>query len=75
MWFRVTGDGYAGSSGTYFRTSSLSASFPCSASMRMAIAVNCLLIEPMLNRVSAVIGVPFSTLARPYVLSVVNSPR
>ena len=54
-----------GTSGTYFRISSSSESFPCCASSTIADAVNCFATDPLSNTDAAVIGTPYSRFADP----------
>src|SRR5579884_1639807 len=53
--------------GTYFPSGSESASFPCSFNCKIAAAVNCLVIEPISNRVCTSTGafVPISRTPKP----------
>jgi hypothetical protein len=54
-----------GLSGKYFEAKSSTLSLPCSASCRMAAAVNCLVMEPSRNLVRGVLGTSSSRLAIP----------
>ena len=55
-----------GALGIYFLTLSVTASLPRSCRIKIAMAVNCLVIEPRRNLVLAVQGTSCSRLAMPY---------
>ena len=63
---RVIGPPKSGTSGTKARTSSSSETLPSSSRSKIAIAVNCLVIDPTLKTVAGVIGTPCSRLAMPW---------
>jgi hypothetical protein len=64
-WRMVIGRHFSGQSGRYLQIESSTLSLPRSCNIMTAIAVNCLVREPMRNLVCGVLGTSCSTLARP----------
>ncbi len=68
-WWIVTFSHAFGASSMNLPTGSSSLSLPCSCRIKIAMAVNCLVTDPIRNLVSGVLAMPCSALAEPIALA------